>query len=66
LLRCCSEKSGYDNASVSLSSMNAASFGHFSRSWSATCRNTWLAWARSGWMNAWRSAAATFRCDFGT
>jgi transposase-like protein len=39
--------------------MNAANFGHFCRSWSATWRNVWLACARSGWMNAWRSAAAT-------
>jgi hypothetical protein len=39
--------------------MNPASFGHFCRSWSATWRSVWLACARSGWMNAWRSAAAT-------
>ena len=36
LVRCCSGKSRCDRTSVSLSSMNAASFGHFCRSWSAT------------------------------
>jgi hypothetical protein len=31
LLRCCSGKSRWDSTSVSLSSMKAASFGHFGR-----------------------------------
>src|SRR5438477_12989969 len=37
--------------------MNAASFGHFGRNWSATWRSIALAWARSGCRKAWRSAA---------
>src|SRR5215467_6100534 len=59
LLRCGSGKSRYDSTSVSLSSINAASFGHFDRNWSAAWRSIWLAWARSGCKKAWRSAAAT-------
>src|SRR5215471_9950617 len=62
LLRCGSGKSRYDSTSVSLSSINAASFGHFDRNWSATRRSIWLAWARSGCKKAWRSAAATMLC----
>src|SRR5215472_9882990 len=62
LRRCGSGKSRYDSTSVSLSSINAASFGDFDRNWSATRRSIWLAWARSGCKKAWRSAAATMLC----
>ena len=33
-----------DSTSVSLSSMKAASFGHFGRNWSATCRSILVGW----------------------
>jgi hypothetical protein len=62
LLRCWMGKSMCASTSASLSSMNAPSFGHLARSWSATGRNICLTAGRSGWINAWRSAAETMLC----